>query len=327
MLRLFLISLFCFSACQAEELHWELSDTPTFDYIHPAHAGYCSEEAGFSLPDEAAEWLDPAGSYYVRFGNEAQDGPSPVCMIMQNTTPASAIWPKREAIDQQTWDSAEPFLLPYSHPLRAKLDAIFQRSHAAASREALKQAGFKLTLEKREIDVTVASHPSLKGYLLKIYTDQQNVPDYFRRLRKRIIGAQLIQETIERQGFQQFAKVPKKWLYPLPDQPAPADSKKFLLVAEYMPIFHRGISVRLWKHQMTKPKLAAIYYLLNELGLFDSIYILNMPFALDNRIAFIDTEYFNHWPVNLEFVGGYLNKEMKAYWQHLMNTQGIKQSR
>lgn len=78
----------------------------------------------------------------------------------------------------------------------------------------------------------------------------------------------------------------------------------------------------MWRQEVSKDLLNALYNLLQMLGLIDSVYITNIPFAKDGKIAFIDTEHFHKWPVKFNRLSHSLSNEMNLYWMSLINTNG-----
>jgi len=231
---------------------------------------------------------------------------------------------QRNSIDSASWEAAKPFLIPENHPMKAKLDAIFSKTRATTSIKTFKKAGFKyLTLRKWD-NVIVAWHSKLKGHLVKVYLDDQiGIPDR-ETLMQRIYGADKIRAAINEFGYQKMFKVPKKWLYPLPDLPDPLPGlqrKKFIVVEEDMQIVSSYDNEHLWKKSVRKKTLAALFHLLETLGLKDSVYITNIPFSSDGRIAFVDTEHHSKWPVSHYKLLRFLSTRNQVYWNELIRPQ------
>ena len=231
-------------------------------------------------------------------------------------------------VDIELWDDLVPYFLPEDHPIKLAMDKIFlQKKRVTKSKHSLKKAKFK-TIRKGEMHKAfIVSHQSLKGYLLKLYVDKQYKVSDGKRLKGRILGAQVVQETIDEYGFQSIFKVPKKWIYPLPQEPSPPDKKKykrknFVLVVEDMNILDKEKNKEKWKSStMTEDLLDAIFTMIDEAGLSDSIYAFNIPFSHDGRLAFVDTEYYNKWPIHFGYLGAYFSPEMKEYWKMLIKTR------
>ena len=115
------------------------------------------------------------------------------------------------------WNDVQPYLLPENHPAKAALDKIFKKSRATASLIAMRKAGFKFENPRTLNRLVAAKHSSIKGYLVKAFTDEQTmVSNEGYHWIQRINGARIIQESIDRHGCNWFMKVPKKWIYPLP---------------------------------------------------------------------------------------------------------------
>lgn len=228
---------------------------------------------------------------------------------------------QRNSIDPASWEVAAPFLIPENHPTKLKLDAIFSKTRATSSIETFKKAGFKYLPLRKWDNVIVAWHSKLKGHLVKVYLDDQiGIPD-LETLIQRIYGAEKIRNEINKLGYQKMFKVPRKWLYPLPDMPAPLPGlqrKKFIIVEEDMNLVSPYGNEQLWKNSVDKKTLAALFHLLETLGLKDSVYITNIPFSTDGRISFIDTEHHGKWPVDYSKLLRFLSKKKQKYWNELI---------
>lgn len=239
-------------------------------------------------------------------------------------------YPYNPYVDIEVWDFLAPHFLPEDHPIKQELDTIFSsKKRVIKTKKSLKKAKFKIIREGKYRHPYVVSHSRIQGYLLKLYTDKQA----YRNTKglkfvHRIHGAQYIQEAVDMHGYNSFFKVPKKWIYPLPAEPFPPNKKKhrrrnFILVVEDMDILNKKNNYDMWKSSAITPeKLDAIYTILDEVGLNDSILVFNLPFSNDGKISFIDTEYYHRWPVKFRRLGYYLSPEMKEYWKLLIMSQG-----
>lgn len=233
---------------------------------------------------------------------------------------------KSAFIDEASWQKLYPYLLPADHPIKPQLDSIFTKARATTSVKTFQKAGFDCIALRKWDNVVVAWHGKLKGYLVKAYMDSQIGIDDQIELMKRIEGAEAIRTAIEVLGFESYFKVPKKWLYPLPDFPpaqAELQRKKFILVEEDMGLVSASKNAKLWKKNISKEVLKALYVLLQNLGLKDSVYITNIPFAKDGKIAFVDTEHHHKWPVKLTRLTHFLNPELQTYWLNLIVSEGM----
>lgn len=229
---------------------------------------------------------------------------------------------KSPHIDDEAWASVTPYLLPEDHPIKSKLDSIFLRRRATSSFETLLESHFTWLKQRRLSNVIVARHSKLKGYIIKIYLDDQIGIDEKAQFIKRIRGAQAVREAINAFGYQDHFKVPEKWIYPLPDYPEALphlQRKNFILVVEDMDLVDPEKNAKMWRSNksMTREKLKGIYDVLNYVGLFDSVYISNIPFTKDKKIAFIDTEHHSKWPVQFGKLTPHLNAGMRLYWNQI----------
>lgn len=231
-------------------------------------------------------------------------------------------------VDPELWDRLSPYFLPENHPIRAEMDRIFRgKKRVTRSKKSLKKAKF-IPVRRGEMKRPyIVSHINLQGYLLKLYIDKQYYVSDGKRFLHRIHGAQVVQEVIDRYGFNSIFKVPKKWIYPLPAEPSPPKKKKykrknFILVVEDMDILAKKENRNEWKSSsITTEILDALYILIDEGGLSDSIYAFNIPFSKDGKLAVVDTEYYHRWPIRFARLRHYLSPEMRDYWTLLISSQ------
>lgn len=217
-----------------------------------------------------------------------------------------------------------PYLLPPDSPVKPILDQIFSSSRVLLSLETMKAAGFSPVKPRKFTHLIVTKHPALPGYVIKAYLDSQR---YYKKMTeyeiwiKRIQGAQSIQNLINNQGWNHLFKVPQKWIYELPKKPAAPSEfipKYYILVEEDMELVSQEKNAKVWKsHFVTTELLNSLYVILKTLGLKDCIKTHNIPFSRDGRIAFIDTQTFNEWPVKYKILGKELSKPNATYWKQL----------
>jgi hypothetical protein len=232
-------------------------------------------------------------------------------------------------IKKPIWKSVLPYLLPETHPAKPKLDAIFSSQRALLNLKTLEKAGFRNPKPRKYTHLIVTSHPDLEGYVIKLYVDAQryykDTPEWKYWI-LRIQGAHAIEHEIQRRGLQEYFKVPKKWIYAVPGKPQPSEeylTKNFILIEEDMDLCTSKMNHSLWKGSTTdKELLQSLYSLLEDLGLKDCAKPDNVPFSIDGKIAFIDTQTWGEWPVLYEKLTPFLSKEMKAHWKKL--TKGAR---
>lgn len=226
-------------------------------------------------------------------------------------------------VDEALWNELQPYFLPENHPVKIALDSVFSKKRLLLSRKSMKDAGFNI-LRHPQRDIVIARHPRIKDYLVKAYLDNKKI-DEWKWWKKRIDGVRQVQECIDRYNFNGMMKTPKKWIYPLPSEPSPPNApgikrKNFILVVEDMNILSKKENLKAFKNHMTIPLLNALFIVLTENLLVDSIYAPNIPFCRDGKIAILDTEHFNNItrPMKLWKMMRYLNPEMRAYWKELV---------
>jgi hypothetical protein len=231
---------------------------------------------------------------------------------------------KSPYVADDAWEYVKPFLLPSNHPVKARLDKIFSKARVSLNENSLLEAGFERSQVRKYSNNIVSKHPELQGYLVKLFTDEQDVED-FPPLVCRIDGAQYVRNEIKAHGYEKLFSVPNKWIYPLPSEPSPPEGyhrKNFILVVEDMNIYTKRKNYLRWKEKMTPKRADAIYIVLQNVGLSDSIYPFNLPFCEDGRQAFIDTEHHHKWPVHFDLMLPFFSPKMEQHWRNIVGNGG-----
>ncbi|CDZ81688.1 hypothetical protein BN1013_02224 [Candidatus Rubidus massiliensis] len=226
---------------------------------------------------------------------------------------------KPSQIDETTWQNIQPYLLPLNHPVKKHLDRLFNNKHYTYSLETLEKGGFQCTTGNHPEKAIIAKHLLVKDYILKIYTDDQLGINELDVWIKRIEGANYIRNVIRERRYEPLLKVPQKWLYPLPHtQPG---QKAFILVVEDMKILRHEENYEKW-HSFDLPSEYpfAVYEVILLAGLNDSVYIDNIPFCKDNKVAFIDTEHYNNWPIDFSIFFNVLDKKKQKLFEMISYT-------
>lgn len=229
-------------------------------------------------------------------------------------------------VSAEVWKAVKPYFLPYDHHLRKKLDRIFGSERITLSKETLKQAGFRKVKMRTSNSVAVGRSPALKGYLIKTYLDTQPACEWDNWI-KRVTGANSVQACITRHGFKKF-RVPKKWIYPLPADPAPPENcgyyrKDFILIVEDMNVLGHSDNYAAYQEKMTPEFLDQLFIILTEEQLIDSVYASNIPFDERGNICFIDLEHHHAGPaIPYHQVLHFISDPMKAHWYQLMEHGG-----
>lgn len=227
-------------------------------------------------------------------------------------------------VESAAWEKVDNYLMPRSHPIRAKLDKFFKKARITQDVDSLKAAGFDNPHIRSWTKLVVTRHPRFPGYVFKIYTDSEpyykGVPEYYQWI-KRVKGANMIRKYIAANNVQGYFKVPKKWIYVLPEKPAPAKGllrKNFIVVEEDMQIWGKSENEKMWgSPAVTKDMLTAFHRLIKKLGLWDNSKPANAPFSKDGKIAFIDTEEFGRPQINWYRLTPHLSPEMQTFWHKL----------
>lgn len=234
-------------------------------------------------------------------------------------------------VSQDVWNEVKEYLIANNHPIKKTLDRIFSNSRVLYDLESMRGAGFDALPPQHQTQMIVAKHPDLQGYVIKAYLDEQDyykgMPEYEYWI-KRVKGAELIRESINAHKYDHFFKVPKKWLYLLPDDPSPPSTylrKMFILVVEDMELFDNNTNENLWGSEwVTEDLLDALYTITTELGLLDSARPENCSFSIDGKGAFVDTELYHKSRVKYFRLTPYLSPSMQKYWKKITKNKKKK---
>lgn len=220
-------------------------------------------------------------------------------------------------ITRREKEALEDCLIPKKHPIKPILDALFAGPRVTTTVDTLKAAGFNILKNQPRSFILVVKHPSLPGYLIKLYLDsdprmKRNKPGWH-WFSNRVHAIRQIEKCINDNHITLY-KTPQKWVYPLPYDGNPA-SKNFILVAEEMKILNDNDNLEAWLTLITKKHLDELAYILKKCG-GNSIRPRNLPFCTDGKIAFIDTEYPGKHP-RYSFLTPYLSPKMQDYWNKI----------
>ncbi len=218
----------------------------------------------------------------------------------------------------------KPFLMPSDHPAKPVLDSIFGVYGVTEDIDSMKRAGFEAVSFRPFTFLVVTRHPSLPGYLQKMYFEsekrvKQQRPGW-QWLVRRCQGAKNVRDLIREKKLKHF-KAPRKWLYRLPQKPFSC-SQPVILLVEDMQLVGQLESDAVWKGKLNHEILDELYVIISH-GFASSHIGWNIPYSKDGRFACIDTEHPKRKP-NYEWVKLYLSKEMARYWDSLVKNGGPK---
>lgn len=215
-----------------------------------------------------------------------------------------------------------PYLMPEDHPIKPLLDSLFSSSRVILNLETLEKAGFAKAKPRKFTKLIVTKHPSFPGYIFKLYLDAQrfhkNKPEYYFWL-LRAKGADKVRAEIARLRLENSFKVPQKWIFQLPEHPSPPEgyyTKYYILVEEDMDIVSKEDNEQLWASSyVTNFLLDGLFAILKKVGLGDCVKPDNIPFSIDGRVAFIDTQTHGSKHVKYKDFTHYLSKPNQTYWK------------
>lgn len=171
-------------------------------------------------------------------------------------------------------------------PATLDLSGWFRDPAMFDSRRAWRRAGFAVLVRSSAGKIMVAGHADLPRFLFKKYASA--VPDADQRFNyaRRVEGAVQLREFTARRGYARLA-IPRKWILKLP----PAFGRRGrILVVERLDLRDERATNAAYR-DIDPRTLAELCVVLAHYRGMDSI-VKNMPFAVDGRIAFVDTE---HW--------------------------------
>jgi len=216
------------------------------------------------------------------------------------------------------------YLMTEDHPIKAKLDACFEKSRVTFNLESLKKAGFKSSFPRKYTRLIVTKHPKFPGYIFKLYLDVQRYhSDEFEFVQwaSRVEGGNKIREYIQTTQTADFFCVPEAWIYQLPKKPKCPEGympKDYILVEQEMNLIASKENEQLWKsNEIGEETLENLFFLVRNIGLEDCLKPDNLPFTDEGRIAFIDTESYGK-KVKFKHLIPFLSDNNQHYWKKLI---------
>lgn len=226
-------------------------------------------------------------------------------------------------VEEAVWNEMKPYFLPEGHRIKPLLDKIFSK-RVTLNTQTLYAAGFKTPEPQRYTHTVVTKHKKVDGYIFKLYTDDYLKPCDWQEFLFRLRGAQAVKRAIKRHHWEHLFKVPKKWIYPLPANPAPPAHLRrgnFVIVEQDMNLASKKKNLAFYKKKITKEQLRALSILLNEEGLNDCVFPCNVPYCKDKKLAFVDTQVYYHWPLRFQLTRKFLSSKMQVYWDQITTNQ------
>lgn len=213
-----------------------------------------------------------------------------------------------------------PYLLPRTHPLRPKLDAIFKKKNVLQNQQTFEQAGFKTLYLRPTGHVRIAKHPAFPKHIFKVYLQeefkQKGELTNDQWLTQRCFGADQIRQLIKRYSMK-YLTVPNKWLYAIPKKMAlTIPTSQFILIADDMQILSPKKSRAAWLEKATAPLIRELYLILKS-GYGSGALPKNVPFTKSGRCTFIDTE-FGKRSFHLPDLKRHLSPKMQQEWDLLL---------
>ncbi|MEC7839836.1 MAG: hypothetical protein VX777_07335 [Chlamydiota bacterium] len=229
-------------------------------------------------------------------------------------------------VSEEVWNEVAPYLMPDDHPIKQKLDKIFQDKRVTESCETLLEAGFVFT-PVQGIVCKAMKHKKMKGYVFKIYPDTIETRVDWVSWTKRCRGAKLIRESIKKHGYESLFKVSNKWIYPLPAEPSPktmskGGRKNFILVAEDQHPTSKKYNWSKWRRVRSQEFIKKVMRVVIDTGAGDCVRANNIPWCKDGKVAFIDTEVTHRWPVSFQPMLEVMSPKMRKKFPKLVESLG-----
>lgn len=231
-------------------------------------------------------------------------------------------------ISTETREFLRPFIMDADHPMRVNMDHIFTSSRVTLNKKSFRKAGFTILYEQPRSLILVVRHPLLPNYLIKANLDvtldkKKNKPEW-KWFVYRCIGARQIRSIIEENNLK-YCVVPNKYIYPLPPEPSPPkkgkyDRKIVVLLVDDMHLVDKETNLLYWKTLITTEHLDELYTVISQAN-GSSYRADNIPFTINKKIAFVDTEYPTAKP-NYGHIKKYLSNDMKRYWKKIVTNGG-----
>lgn len=191
-----------------------------------------------------------------------------------------------------------PYLLPFKHPMRSFLDDLCLNQRITIDKETFEATGFHVFSTRPRSYISVASHPNMPGYLVKVYFDtvlqKKRKKESWEWLVLRCEGALKVQRVIRDKEIKHFT-VANKWIYCLPPHPSPPrDSwhkRHFaLLLVTDMDLAPDAVNHYAWRNYITEEHLNELYLIISR-AKGSSYRPDNISYSNNGTFAFIDTEY------------------------------------
>lgn len=206
------------------------------------------------------------------------------------------------------------YLLPVQHPAELFLKKVFSDPDLLQGRSKLLEAGFQLTEHQGANSITL-THPEIKGYVVKLVTDQFPIEREWEGFITRIEGERLVRKCVKKNKWESTFKVPKQWIFILPH---PLGKRRTILIAENADLLPHYYSAKWYKEKISRGTLEKIFKLTKELGLQDCCRKTNLPRTKDGRLAVVDTETIHSWPVEYDRLLNSLNPKMQKVWNEIL---------
>jgi len=189
-----------------------------------------------------------------------------------------------------------------SLPIVDQMATLFTDPDMFASVHRYSAKGFKITPHHPD-KMMCGRHKRFRGYVFKKFNDsfpRDQIVNYMRRVE----GARLLRSFIAERGFVHVT-APKKWLYELPR----AFQERYMVVAERLDLRSKEETEKSYK-RIAEPQLIELATILYYFRGLNST-LSNLPFTADRKIAFIDTERWDHDKEYLEKFRDRISRERR----------------
>ncbi len=227
---------------------------------------------------------------------------------------------------QAKYYNPDQYMLPKKCKLRRTLERLFSHPKVIQDNYWFTKAGFKTKFFRVRGSLRVASHPQLKGYLIKMFLESEAREKMWDRQRTLITRAGVaaeLRELIKKNKLRKI-KVPKKYLFVLPPA-AKTRIKTYVLVVQDMKLVKMEKSKKAWKKIASKRVLRELYCVLNH-GYASLAIDQNIARTKNGKFACIDTEYPRR-TFDLKRVERFFSRSNKLYWESLIDHEKVHKDR
>ena len=207
------------------------------------------------------------------------------------------------------------YALPQTHPFKSTVNFLFADPNVLQDEISLSAAGFITHDIRKRNSMRVVSHPSVPGYLFKLFlrseTSRQRLAWQRDIFIDRCKSARILQKVIRINRMKHFV-VPSKWLIEVKTR----GFHTYVLMVTKINVLNTKRSERAWKTRASSELLQELHTLLQKVQISPRL-ASNLPYTKEGKFAFIDTERRTY---DFDILLVYLSRKMQKYWSQLISS-------